>query len=356
MDGVAKPLIVQYLYVHEQGEAFYYPTTRSDTSAQSDSSAGRVATRYLECALTQAASLTLQGADCEFALVTNVSGPEALGKSAAKLWSSLERLGVKILPTEYRHRPGVGTEDYVSSRYVLDAILAACEGQPAERLLWLTDLDCVWANPDLVFGHAPEPSEIGCVYIDYPPDWDAVGFDAPGISRRQLGAIAAEMGGTEELPLWVGGELLCGVPETLRTLVSACEELDGALAENGDSLPTEEQVLTLAGAIGRICFRDLSAVARRMTTGPRSHAKIVEDPLSIGLWHLPSEKGLSLRRAARAVEVGRIEHLRRDLAEPTRAARRFNVAGTGLLRRLQDDGWIAGQRVQSAVRSALASR
>src|SRR5271155_1361606 len=35
MDELGGPLIVQYLYVHEQGEAFYYPTTRSDTSAQS---------------------------------------------------------------------------------------------------------------------------------------------------------------------------------------------------------------------------------------------------------------------------------------------------------------------------------
>jgi hypothetical protein len=288
--------------------------------------------------------------------VTNISGPETLGKRGAKLWSSLERLGVRILPTEYRHRPSAGTEDYVSSRYVLDAILAACEGQPAERPLWLTDLDCVWANPELVFEQAPAPPEIGCVYIDYPPDWDAVGFDAPGVSRRQLGTIAAEIGNADELPLWVGGELLCGVPETLRALVGACEEIDGLLAAKGKSLPTEEQVLTLAGATARICFRDLSTVARRMTTGPRSRAGVVENPLSIGLWHLPSEKGLSLRRAARAVEDGRTEHLHRDLAEPVRAARRFNVAGTGLLRRVQDDGWIARQRVHSAIRSALASR
>ena len=26
------PLVVQYLYVHGQGEAFFYPTTRSATS------------------------------------------------------------------------------------------------------------------------------------------------------------------------------------------------------------------------------------------------------------------------------------------------------------------------------------
>jgi hypothetical protein len=350
MDASVEPLVVQYLYVHEQGEAFSYPTTRSDSSA------ARVAARYLECALTQAASLTLQDARCELALVTNLSGPEALGKQGAKLWRSLERIGVKIMPTEYRHRPDAGIEDYVSSRYVLDAILAVSEGQPAGRLLWLTDLDCVWANPELVFEQAPGPAEIGCVYIDYPPDWDAVGFAASGASRRELGVIGAGVGSTEELPLWVGGELLCGTTESLHALVSACEELDRALAEKGQMLPTEEQILTLAGATGRIRFRDLSNVARRMTTGPRSNAAVVEEPLSIGLWHLPGEKGLSLRRAAREVGAGRIEHLRRDFAEPVRAARRFNVAGTGLLRRVQDDGWIAKQRVHSAIRSALASR
>ncbi len=336
------------MYVHEPGEAFFYPTARADSSAS------RVAERYLECALTQAGSLRLRNTPCEQVLVINASDPEALGPRASKLMSSLERLGVRILPTEYRHRPSADTEDYVSSRYVLDAILAASEDQPAERRLWLTDLDCVWADPEPVFASAPEPPEIGCIYIDYPPNWDAVGFGTRGVTRRGLGEIAAGMGGTEELPPWVGGELLCGAPEALRALVSACEELDVVLADAGKALPTEEQVLTLAGATGRVRFRDLSKVARRMTTGPRTKAAVVENPLSIGLWHLPGEKGLSLRRAARAIESGRTGRLCRDFAEPVRAARRFNVAGTGLLRRMQDDGWIASQRVHSAIRSALA--
>jgi hypothetical protein len=84
-----------------------------------------------------------------------------------------------------------------------------------------------------------------------------------------------------------------------------------------------------------------------MTTGPRSQAGKIEDPLAIGLWHLPSEKGLSLRRAAQQVRRGHTRRLRRDLADPARTARRFNVAGTNLLRRLQDDGWIVAQRLRS---------
>jgi hypothetical protein len=336
--------------VHAQGEAFYYPTARSERSAN------RVAARYLECALTQAASLTLRDWPCDQVLVTNVSDRRALGSEGARLLDRIEQLGVEIRPTEYRHRPSEGIEDYVSSRYVLDAILAVCDGQAPERRLWLTDLDCVWADPRSVFAAAPEPAEIGCIYIEYPPDFDAVGFDAPGASRLALGEIASAMGGSSELPSWVGGELLCGTPDALRALVASCEQLDAQLAQEGQALPTEEQVLTLAGATGRARFRDLSPVARRMTTGPRSGALATADPLSIGLWHLPAEKGLSLRRAAREIERGSAEGLRRDLADPRRAARRFNVAGTGLMRRIRDDGWLARQRLQGKVRSTLSSR
>ncbi len=350
MEHAPTPLVVQYLYVHEQGEAFRYPTARADSSA------ARVAVRYLECALTQAASLSLQEARCELALATNVSDRAVLGREGAELLDAIEALGVRILPTEYRHRPRAGTEIYVSSRYVLDAILSSTEGQAPEREIWLTDLDCVWPDPERVFASAPAAEDVGCVFIDYPPDWDTVGFEVHGRTRRAIGELAREMGESEEVPPWVGGELLAGRPGALRELVSVCEELDARLSREDKTLPNEEQILSLAGALGRVRFEDLSRVARRMTTGTRSHAARAADPLAIGLWHLPAEKGLSLRRTAREVRSGRTERLRRDLAEPARAARRFNVEGTGLPRRLRDDGWIAAQRIGSAMRSALGSR
>jgi hypothetical protein len=333
------PLVVQYLYVHEQEEDFYYPTARAGGSA------AKVARRYLECALTQAASLAYRDVECEMALATNVSDRSVLGRAGERLLAEIEDLGVRILPTEYRHRPRAGTFVYVSSRYVLDAILSAVEGQPSERRLWLTDLDCVWSDPGRVFAAAPDPDTIGCIYIGYAPDWDTVGFDVYGRTRRAIGDLAREMGGHEEVPPWIGGELLTGRPQQLRELVEACEDLDGRLAEEGKTLPNEEQILSLAGAVGRIRYTDLSSVARRMATGPRNVAARAEDPTSIGLWHLPSEKGLSLRRAAEQVSRGRTGRLRRDLSDPARTARRFNVEGTGPLRRLRDDGWIASQRL-----------
>jgi hypothetical protein len=347
MNPSPTPLVVQYLYMHEQAEGFHYPTARAQSSAAA------VATRYLECALTQSASLRFQDFPCDLALATNISDRAALGRVGSELLGKIEALGVQIIPTEYRHRPRAGTEIYVSSRYLLDAILSASEGQPAERQLWLTDLDCVWTNPTQVFASAPAPPEIGCIYIGYQPDWDMIGFELHGRTRRAIGEMAHAMGGSDEVPPWVGGELLTGTPAPLRELVSACEELDARLAGEDKTLPNEEQILTLAGALQRVSFRDMSHVAARVSTGARNQATKIENPLEIGLWHLPSEKGLSLRRAAQQIRRGHTSRLRRDLSSPERTARRFNVAGTGPLRRLQDDGWLLAQRLRSATHGRL---
>lgn len=350
MSGRPVPLVVQYLYLHEDDEGFHYPTVRAEPSARG------VAARYLECAIAQAASLRLQDAACDLALATNIEDPHVLGREGAELLRTLESLGVELLATEYVHRPIAGTHFYVSSRYVLDAILSATATQDAERVLWLTDVDCIWADPGLVFESAPAASEVGCIHMGYSPTWDAVGHGQDGRTRVAIGEMAVKHGGSGPVPPWIGGELLCGTPAVLRELVGACEELDVALGEADESLPNEEQILTLAGAAGRVAFRDLSHVAGRVPTGPRNHATPVDDPLSIGLWHLPSEKGLSLRRAAEDVRRGRTAALRRDLADSRRAARRFNVAGTGLWRRLRDDGWLAVQLLRQAGGSMVARR
>jgi hypothetical protein len=354
MKAPLPPIVVQYLYVHEPGEGFFYPSARAGRTAAS------VAQRYLECALTQVASLACRDVDCELVLATNLTDRAGLGRAGVELLAKIEELGARVVPTEYTHRPKPGTEIYLSSRYVLDAILSASAAEPPERELWLTDLDCVWADPARVFAAAPPAGEIGCVYIDYPPDWDTVGFEAHGRTRAGIGELSRELGVASDAPPWVGGELLAGTAQALRELVTTCEELDERLAGEGKTLPNEEQILSLAGAVGRARFTDLSHVARRMTTGRRSHALPIADVERIGLWHLPAEKGLSLRRTARQIRRGRMRSLARDLADPGRKARRFNVGQTGPLRRLRDDGWIVAQRLRrlplgSALSFALRS-
>jgi hypothetical protein len=379
-----KPLVVQYLYVHTSGEAFFYPSVRSRPSADS------VATRYLECALVQAASLRLRNVDCGLALVTNTAESSLLGRSGTRLLRALEDLDVAIVHSDYHHRPTDDDAHYVASRYVFDAILAAGEGQPDERPLFMTDLDCVWVDPPALFEAVPSPPEVGCLYIEYPADGDGVGSGEVGRTRRKMGALADSLAGAVErvpslaggglaeapqlserererraldalhLPRWVGGELLVGTAGALRELVGACERVDALMAERGESLLTEEQVLTLAGALGLVQFRELHDLAWRVHTGPRHEAHVGEDTLSLGLWHLPSEKGLSLRRTANEICRGRTRHLRRDLADPARMARRFNVADASIFRRIRDDGWIAGLRasniLQARLRGALGRR
>lgn len=350
MSASPTPLVVQYLYVHEPGEAFFYPTARSRSSV------AEVAQRYLECALTQAASLRLQDAKCDLALATNVEDRATLGPAGEALLERIEALDVRILPTPYQHRPSDNGANYVSSRYVLDAIVTATEGQPADRRLWFTDLDCVWADAKRTFAATPPADEVGCIFPPYSPDWIA-GIGKDGWTRNAIWSLAQGMGAAESQPLppWIGGELLMGTPEPLRALVKACEELDARLTDEGKVLGAEEEILTLVGALGLVRYHDLSKVARRILTGPRQQApKLAPDiALELGLWHLPAEKGLSLRRAAREMLKGPGRRLSRDLRDTPRLARRFNVAGTGLERRLRDDGWLATRRIREKAEAAL---
>jgi hypothetical protein len=332
-----RPLVVPYLYVHGPGEAFDYPSSRSQGR-----SAG-LAARYLECVLVQAGSLRLRDVDCDVALVTNVTDRGALGRRGARLLEAIEGLGVEIVFADYLHRPAVEMTTFAASRYVFDAIAAVADGDP-ERQIWLTDVDCVWVDPAKVFAAAPALPGVGCIHIPYPPDWELYGY-----TPRTMGELAHRLGAPDTSLRWVGGELLAGTAADLRALVADCEQLELELAEQHQTLTTEEQLLSLAGALGRVRFEDVSSVAQRIWTGPRHGAPAVGSPGSLGLWHLPSEKGLGLRRAAGEILSGRSERLVRDLDSPTRALKRFNVEGAGRRRRIRDDGWLAMQRLRDRV-------
>jgi hypothetical protein len=337
------PLVVQYLYVHGREESFFYPQVRARRSAAA------VAERYLECALVQAATLSLRGTDCELALAMNLSDAGALTRRADELLSALESHGVELLDVPYEHAPTDGSSVYRASRYVIDAIVASASRQPPSRQLVFTDLDCVWVAPERLFARIPSADGVACIHIEYPPDWDVVGFGEDGRTRVAIGQLARGLGVSAGVPLWIGGELLAGSAESMLGVVAECEEVDRALAEQGRSLPTEEQVFSLLATAGRVRFIDLFDIARRIQTGPRHEAPIVDDPTALALWHLPSEKGLSLRRTAGELVRGRDRRLTRDLRDPSRLARRFNVAGTGWSRRIKDDSWIAATRARGVL-------
>jgi hypothetical protein len=340
-------VVVQYLYVHDPNERFDYPSSRSNGGS------GRLAARYLECVLVQAASLRLLGADCDLALVTNLADRRVLGARGMRLLEKIESLGVEVVLAEYLHRPAAEITTFAASRYVFDAITAVGERGDPSRQLWMVDVDCVWREPHRVFAAAPASPGIGCIHIPYPPDWELYGF-----TPRTMEALAREMSTPErsaKRPLhWVGGELLSGTAADLGALVESCEALEREVAEHGQALTTEEQLLSLAQALGRARFQDLSPVARRIWTGPRHGAPAVADPGLLGLWHLPSEKGLGFRRAARAVLHDRTGPLERDLRDPARALRRFNISGAGWARRVRDDSWIVAQRLSDGVRARMA--
>ena len=170
-----------------------------------------------------------------------------------------------------------------------------------------------------------------------------------GLTREELGKLGGRLGACDPVPSWIGGEVLAGTAGELLRLVEVCEALERELARVDASLSTEEQLLTLAGGLGRLQFRSLSGVAGRIWTGRRHGASNPANPATLALWHIPSEKGLSLRRAANALLRGRAVRLRRDLSNRKRAASRFNVAGTRWSRSLRDDVWIAASRIRDGV-------
>ena len=343
MDGEhERPLVVLYLFVHAPGDRFVYPNTRASDSA------ARLALRYLECAVTQAATLRAQDAPCDIVLASNGVERIELGAHGRRLLGALRALGVELIEAAYDHRPPGDDPAYPASRYVFDAILASCHEDSPGRPVWLTDLDCVWNRPAAMFAALPQAPAIGCLFIDYPPDWNTVGSERYG-SRAEIGALGA----TEELPPWIGGELLAGSAASMRELVAQAERADGELAAEEIELATEEQLLTVLGAQGRVRFTDLSRLGRRLQTGWRHEAQPVQGAQELAFWHLPAEKGLSLRRTAREVARGGLPRLRADMTSPARAARRFRVGRPSPLRILRDGSWIVAQRAREQVPARL---
>ena len=337
------PLVVQYLYVHRDGEAFSYPSSRD-----SSGSPARLAVRYLECVLVQAASLRLTGADCRLALVTNLDGRARLGRPGARVLAAIEDLGVTLLGAEYDHAPPRPASKFAASRYVFDAIAAASAAEDPARPLWLMDVDCVWLDPERAFASLPGAPAIGCVEIPYPPDWRA------GPNRNSIGRLAVRLGAAPgPPPPWVGGELLAGRCGELLALLRACEGLERELAAREIELDTEEELLTLARALGLVPLETMGTTVGRIWTGPRHGAPPPVDPAAIAVWHLPSEKGLGFRRAAQEIVRGREGRVIGDLEDPARAMRRFNVAGAGRTRRVRDDLWLLKQRGADAARARL---
>jgi hypothetical protein len=333
MGPAEHPLVCMYLFLDADGATLPpHPSPRTASPL-----------RYLECAVVQAASLTLAGASCRPVLLTNaVGGP---GRAWRRMWDALCELGVEVREVALRIEPGTPSG---ATRLPFEAIRAVAGGVAGPRTLWVPNLDCVWVDPARALAARPERGRIGALAIPYPPGWAVGGPEAVGASREELGRTASAMGAPPGgPPPWIGADLLAGTGDALLALAAACEELDGRLARGG-TIATNEQLLTLAAALGRAGVEDLSGVARRIQTGARHTAAAPADAAELGIWHLPAEKGLSLRRAARALARGRSEPLRADLSSSERSLRRFNVGEARRTHQLRDDAWVAWGRLSGA--------
>ena len=186
----APPLVVQYLFLHAEGDDFIYPSARAGSDAK------RLAARYLECVVTQAASLRFAEVEAELVLVTNLEQPGAvLDDSGRRLLDAIEALGVRLVTAPYAHAPRRDVAMFHASRYVFDAIQATAPADDPDRQLWLVDVDCVWRDPARAFAEvaAQDPDVVACVSIGYQPDWDI-----SGQTRAGIGYLAMVQGNTPE--------------------------------------------------------------------------------------------------------------------------------------------------------------
>jgi len=282
--------------------------------------------------------------DCELLLATNLTDRRSLTRRGRALLDRILSLGVTLVHADYRHAPRETPSEFHASRYVFDAIDAVSAQRDQDRQLWIVDVDCVWLDPQAAFDTVAARTGVSALHIGYPPDWHGSGYN-----REAIGALGARLGRCEPAPPWIGGEALAGSAGELRRMMEACERLDEELASIDVSLPTEEQLLTLAEGLGRVRFHNLSTVVGRIWTGRRHGAANPSDPSSLAVWHLPSEKGLSFRRGANALLHGSETRLRRDLSSRALAGTRFNVSRNRWSRSLRDDSWIAATRVRDAL-------
>jgi hypothetical protein len=334
--------VVMYFYVHSADEEYRYTSTRGKSEPAA------LTALYLECALVQTASLRLSGSRCDLLFVSNLHDPHdvsLLGRRGVRLVEAMESLGVVMRHADFAHRFENTPPLYGGARYVLDAIATATAAAPPEQVMWFTDLDCVWVDPDLVFAAAPPVGKVGCLLMDYPPDWDVM----LGTTPMTVGRFGTRIGDCEVPIPWVGGELICGTAATLGELVAACDELEREIGERPDELPAEEHLFSLVAGVGRADLLDLSSVGRRLFTGRRHTGPKPDDPSALGIWHLPAEKGLSFRRTANEILAGRTQPLASDLRHGAAATKRFNVGKPSLARTIRDDAWVVATRLRAAL-------
>ena len=328
---MSAPLVCLYLFLDERGGTLPpHPSPRT-----------RSPLRYLECALVQAASLLLRAPEVEVAIVTNVSARDGRhGRAERRLWDALEALGVTRREVALDLPAGADPD---ACRFPRTALLALAT-EPAERIVWLPNLDCVWIDPARALRAAPAGERVGILVIGYPPGWRVGGPAAIGDSREGLAATVGGLGGAAAPPPWIGADLLVGRSGELRRLIASCDELEASLIDRARA--SNEQLLTLSFALGRAVAEDISPIARRIQTGARHGAAAPEDAAELAIWHLPAEKGLSLRRTASALLHGGESRVLADLEDPERAIKRFNLGPPGRVRALRDDAWVLAGRLR----------
>lgn len=253
-------------------------------SAGGNSADPKVQAIYWRCLTVFFASARITNPGQRLALFSNVTPPPVDGIDIA---DALERYGVELrrVPLTIRLATEL-TPMWGNVLYFFD-ILAALENEPDDLRFALSDSDVlVTGSLDPLFGLLDESEWAGLV-IETAPD-----EPVNGLSRKQMGAIVASLGGPAEVPPHFGGELFATSirswkreAERFRTLLEGARGGTPSLS----AVCTEEHIYTIAFAQLGDRVANADGLMRRIWTSPRFNTVRSGDE-RLPIWHLPAEK------------------------------------------------------------------
>lgn len=292
---MAETVVATWLYAEREGEESVYPQVGGRSSSTWFQAI------YWRCVAVFFATAARTSPGARRVFYTNVpTVPDVDGRDVGAL---LAELGVEVVERPFTYVPPAGY--YGSWRnqfYVLDLLDAFAESLGDDDVGVLLDSDCVWTRPADALAEATRRH--GALTLDV-----GLGEDEwqNGLTRRQMGAIYAELDGeqVEPPPPYIGGEIQAATGATARQITEVAREVWAEMLRRHETgLPKfNEEAHLLSYVYRRLGIEEgtANAFTDRIYTSLKDAKTVRPEHLDLMLWHLPNEKRYGYRRLFPAV-------------------------------------------------------
>lgn len=287
---MTRPTIATWLYAEMPGAESTYP----NVVGVGASSSLQFQAVYWRCVAVFFATSVRCNPDARHVLLSNV--PRAPTVDGLDLGAFLEDLGVEAVVVPFTYAPPAGYfGSWGNQFYVFDLIRWLSENVERDEVAFLLDSDCLWVRPVGAFERAVREHGLLTYEVPIPPE-----EVQNGLSRRQAGAIYADLGAPAEDPPYIGGEVFAATGADAQRVVAELNPLWDALLERHregkDKFNEEAQALSFIYHKLRYPTDTAAPFIRRIWTTLFDTATALPADLDLTVWHLPSEKRYGIRR------------------------------------------------------------